>query len=88
MVVNAAATIAGGSTIQTVYSAAPTNPSLVSATIDDPGCGVGTVISYAGTTENRYRLSTILRTIQLIFFLQAVQRHLESAYHQCSLKLP
>jgi len=52
VVVNAAATIPGGSTIQTVYSAAPTNPSLVSATIDDPGCGVGTVISYAGTTEN------------------------------------
>ena len=52
VLVNAAATIAGGSTLQTTYSAAPTNPSLISAAIDVPSCGAGAVISYAGTTNS------------------------------------
>jgi len=48
-VVNAI-TIPSGSTIQTTYSVAPTNPSLISATVAT--CGGGETISYAGATSN------------------------------------
>jgi len=41
--------IASGSTLQTTYSAAPTNAAAISATVAD--CGAGGSVTYSGTTD-------------------------------------